>query len=282
MSKSAETVASTLLRELPDGACTHEGEGSFVIMEGQTTCRHCGLVVPMEFLAGTSAGSMLDKQQFRPEWRNFGEGDSSRCYMRRQDKLRTVMGDIVHLIRDPEVLSRANQLYFQVTKKDILRKSSRRGVIFACVFHAYKENGQARTPDELAIILNMRKKVVSKGLKYFYMQLSKTEQLNPVYITPFHFFPTLWRQVGLTFDGPIASDLVNLFLKCHAKSSLMNRSNPQSVASAMVYYYLCSHSQAMTCAKFASIVNLSVITISRLASDISRIMGTADTIRLLP
>lgn len=271
------TSSKAILQPLGPGDCTHDG--SFSQVDGQTLCRSCGLEVPREY---QSADSHMRDATFQPEWRNYDDVDSSRCYMRRHDNKKSVMAEVAHLIQDPTIIARANQLYFQVTQRDILRKSSRRGVIFACLFHAYKDHDKPRTPDELALLLSVTKKVVSKGLKYFYLQLSKSEALNQVYITPFHFFPTLWKQVGYAFSRPVASELVDLFNSVHSRCALLNRSNPQSVASAIMYYYICLKQVPMGCAEFASLVRLSVITISRLTTAIAELLNTTDLIKISP
>jgi len=193
-----------------------------------------------------------------------------------------------HIVRDPNILGRANQLYHQVTHTDILRKSSRRGVIFACIFYAYRLNDQLRTPDELAQQLSVSKRVISKGLKYvtlrmqrFHPEAPKGVQSMGQHVTPFHYFPMLWRKIGLAFDAPIAHDLVHLFSRLHMQHPMLNRSNPQSVASAMVYYYLCQQNTGIVCAKVSDAVGLSVVTILRLATEISRFLNTTESVALI-
>ena len=67
---------------------------------------------------------------------------------------------------------------------------------------------------------------------------------------------------------------------CHYlenRSALLNRSNPQSVAAAIVYLYLCLEPEykeklGMSKIKFAHIVNLSDITITKLGKESQRII----------
>jgi len=248
-------------------------------------------------------------EAYQPEWRTGGGGGSgggggggsggggrsvgrklmSRCSMRRQDSSkRTVMSAYSHIVRDPNILGRANQLYHQVTHTDILRKSSRRGVIFACIFYAYRMNDQLRTPDELAQQLSVSKRVISKGLKYVTLRMQRFNPTGPKgvmsmgqHVTPFHYFPMLWRKIGLAFDAPIAHDLVHLFSRLHMQHPLLNRSNPQSVACAMVYYYLCQKRTGIPCSRVSDAVGLSIVTISRLATEISKFLETTDAFPLV-
>ena len=73
-------------------------------------------------------------------------------------------------------------------------------------------------------------------------------------------------------------DLYNMIQN---KSSLINRSNPQSVISGLVFYYCRLIGKNITCSKFSNIVNLSDITVSRISKNISDILGTRDKISLL-
>jgi transcription initiation factor TFIIIB Brf1 subunit/transcription initiation factor TFIIB len=75
--------------------------------------------------------------------------------------------------------------------------------------------------------------------------------------------------------------VIDLYKMIQNKSSLINRSNPQSIVSGLVFYYCRLIGKNITCSKFSSIVNLSDITISRISKNISDILGTRDKISLL-
>lgn len=68
------------------------------------------------------------------------------------------------------------------------------------------------------------------------------------------------------------------------RSPLLNRSNPQSVAAAIIYLYLCLEPEykerlGLTKIKFANIVKLSDITITKLGKESQRIIQN-DNIRI--
>lgn len=276
--------------------CSHEGTFDTQERSGDgdtAVCRVCGLEVPIEYALPPSVQLNMNTNDrhalHRPEWRTGGNGAGGDGeYMRRHTPVRrTVMSPYVHIVRHPGVLSKAAELYHEVTQADILRKNSRRGVIFACIFYAYRIYDQLRTPDELSVELDVNKRVISRGLKFVTLRLQSFGRGKPKgvlgmgqHVTPFHYFPTLWRKIGMAFAAPVAQELVVLFKSLHMQNALLNRSNPQSVACAMVYYYLCQKESEVTCSQLSKLVGLSVVTINRLAVEITRHLGTESSVAL--
>ena len=70
-------------------------------------------------------------------------------------------------------------------------------------------------------------------------------------------------------------DEVNeLYLKIHNRSSILNRSRPQSVASGLVRYYILLKGKDISIKEFQQKVKLSELTIEKMAREISRILKT--------
>ena len=65
-----------------------------------------------------------------------------------------------------------------------------------------------------------------------------------------------------------------LYSKIHNKSSILNRSRPQSVASGLVRYYILMKGKDISMKEFKQKVKLSELTIEKMAKEISRILKT--------
>ena len=74
------------------------------------------------------------------------------------------------------------------------------------------------------------------------------------------------------------NEVVELYNKTKNKSSKLNRSRPQSVASALTYYWICSKKMDISLKKFAQKVDLSELTIQKNAKEVSIVLGTTDII----
>ena len=96
--------------------------------------------------------------------------------------------------------------------------------------------------------------------------------MKTTYITP----QNLIREIMKKFDAtPEQIDEVNqLYLQIHNKSSILNRSRPQSVASGLVRYYILLKGKDITIKEFRQKVKLSELTIEKMAKEISRVLQT--------
>src|SRR5271157_2251300 len=104
-------------------SCPHDDT---IDNNGTETCVSCGLEI---------AHSLSSS----PEWKSFSEDDhgaSQRCSWKRTG-IRNIYTELEPFNLSREVVLRANELYLQVAGDKTLR--SRKAVIFACVFNAYKE-----------------------------------------------------------------------------------------------------------------------------------------------
>ena len=234
-------------------------------------CIECGLKVNEEY-------------NFLPEWRFYGENDNknsddpNRCQYRKiPDK--GIRKDLEKMGLPCDIIDIADKLYTDITKGDIKRSNLRKGIMFACVFQAYKNLGKPETPDYLSKKFNINKKNMSKGLTYFCL---RSQEKKKDYITAEHFIPKICEKFNI-IDEHI-NNILNLYKKIGDKSSILNRSNPQSVSSALVYYYIKKTKDDsfiknknipdITAAIFGQEVNLSEVTIINKANEIDDILNS--------
>jgi len=167
-----------------------------------------------------------------------------------------------------EIIHLADRFYSMVTNGDIKRSNLRKGIMFACVFYAYKEVGNPQTPDSLREIFGITRKNVSKGLTYFCLGCPKRNLDH--YISAAHFIPQVFKTFGIKEEH--TQECLQLFKTIEHKSSLLNRANPQSVSKGIVFYYLRKINSEINITAYSKEVDLSEVTINRICNTIDSIL----------
>jgi len=221
---------------------------------------------------------LYDKITHKAEWRYYGDNDNqhsydpSRCqYVKRPDK--GIKSDLIKLGFTNQIIELADGLYSRVTDGEIKRSDLRKGIMFACVFQAYKNIGTPKTPEELQTIFKISRRKLSKGLTYFKTRIPKDDDIVTQYITAEHFIPTLSQVFDLKDEH--IKNILMLYKTLEQKSSSICTSTPQSVAAGIIYYYLYKKINfPITASKFGKEVKLSEITISKISNDIDDILSS--------
>ena len=251
-----------------EGECKHEHT---IDSDGSIICVDCGEKIKEDNYVCEEA-----------EWRYYGSNDNveasdpSRCQYRKViDK--GITKDLTVLGFSLDIAEKANELYLIVTNGDIKRSNFRKGIMFACVFHAFIELGQEKTTNYLTKIIKISKRNISKGFTYYGLQMPKDRREKYVYITAEHYIPIILKELRVTEDH--IQNVLELYRRLKGKSYLLNTSNPQSIASGFVYYYLKKiKSDLISPTQFGNmeIVNLSEITITRISNEIEDIINNDD------
>lgn len=250
--------------------CMHQ---STTTVDGNTICLICNL--------------KLHETLVDNETRYYGAADTrynrdpSRHNQRKSEE-RRLHGDLEPLGFPQDVIERANDYYKVIIKDKIYRAGNRLSIVFACTYHAYEDIGEPRLPTELAKEFKLDKKGISNGLKTFSKIFRKRPQKK--YINAMDLVPKLLADLNISSNQHRAClDDINTiyqFVQAQTKSKTFNSSNPQSVASGLVYYYLKlqdvtnSPNKTITRANFAKVVKLTDITFTRIAIEIHKILGT--------
>lgn len=236
---------------------------------GVEICADCGIEIYKEL-------------SLEPEWRFYGDNDSkhasdpSRCHIRKiEDK--NIYKDIEKYDFSIDISRETNTSYLEVTKGQIRRGNYRKSIIFACAFNAYKNQGNPQNPEELREKFGLSKKEASRGLTFY--NLNKNDKKKkPIYISPISFIPRVMHKFNAN-DLHVAR-VTDLYTKIQNRSKLLNRSNPQSTISGLIYYYFRLIGGNITCPKFSKMVKLSDITISKISKNISEILKTTEKVKL--
>ena len=229
---------------------------------GVLTCRGCGREVKDRGTkwAGIEGGK--------------GIADPHRCQARKVDE-KSILKDIEAYGFAPTVAHMANDIYLQVTDSKIYRGESRKGIIFSCVFHAFKVLGNPQSCDALMSVFKLDRKVILKGMKHVALYAPKESTFRTTYITPVEIVDEIMTKLNATKEQK--QDVITLYetiKKTPAKSSLIKRSKPQSVAAGLVFYYITKNNKKITMEEFTQIVGLSDLTITKLVKEIVQILET--------
>lgn len=241
--------------------CTHE---NIINEKGMSVCVDCG-------------EEMQYKNTHDKEWRYYGQGDSknssdpNRVQMRKCED-RNIFKDVENLGFSDKVVARANKIYAQVTKGKIFRGNSRRAIVFASIFHSFKLGGHPQSHERLIRIFNLNRKTGLRGLKYVNLYAPKDSKIRTTYISPINLVEEILEQFSATKEQK--NEVIELYEKIKNKSSRLNRSRPQSVSSGLVFYWTCLKGKNISLKEFAKKVQLSELTISKIAKEISDVLHT--------
>lgn len=251
-----------IIEENPN-RCSHE---NFIEEKGTRICVNCG--EELEFNIEN------DK-----EWRYYGQTDTkhnsdpNRVHMRKSED-RNIFKDVENLGFSESIIAKANKIYSQVTNGKIFRGNSRRAIVFACVFHAYKIVGRPQSHDRLIKIFNLNRKTGLKGLKHVNLYAPRDSKLRTTYIAPINLVEEIMEQFGATSDQ--VQEIIDIYNKIKDRSPKLNRSRPQSVASSIVYYWIKIKKKNITLKEFAKKVGLSELTINKIVKEINEITKDDD------
>jgi transcription initiation factor TFIIIB Brf1 subunit/transcription initiation factor TFIIB len=243
-------------------------------------CQHPRILMENSHKICENCGILMNKDlSFEKEWRFYGlndtkhHNDPNRCHLRKIEEV-SIFKDVDKLGFSEKIILYANSIYEEVTQKKIYRGNSRRGIIFACIFHAYKMNDLPQSCESLIKVFGIERKIALKGLKYVNLNASKNSVFRHHYISPEDLINEIMDKFYATPDQK--QEVLELYKQIENKSSLLNRSRPQSVSSGVVRYYILKKEKDVPMSVFKSKVNLSELTINRIVKEIERIIEQED------
>ncbi len=242
-----------------NGECRHTERD---IIHGQKICCECG-----EHL-----DDVVDEDQ---ECRYYGSNDNKHTsdpsrvqYRKNPDK--GIRKDLERLQFSQEVIQLADQYYGEVTQGKIKRGNLRKGIMFACVFEAFKSLGKHQLPDHLKDIFCIQKRDMSQGLTYFSKGKPSREK---TYSTPEHFIPKLCDKFNLKKD--FVEEVLGLW-KQVCENQGLSHSYPQSVSAGCIYYVLKKKNIDISPYDFGKVLGMSEITITKKAHEIDEVLSSLE------
>jgi transcription initiation factor TFIIIB Brf1 subunit/transcription initiation factor TFIIB len=242
-------------------------------------CNHDEIVTEMASRICIKCGYEIDKElNYDKEWRFYQnkeskiQNDTTRCHMRKNDT-KTIHKDLENLGFNNKIINTANDLYQKVTQGKIYRGNSRKSIVFACVFSAFKIHNNPQTCENLIRIFNLKRKIGLKGLKHIHLNIDKNTQVQNIRITPYHIISDMMQKF-ITTDANQVKEVHNIYDFIKNKSSILNRSRPNSTAAGVIYYYILKNKKSLTLKQFSNEVELSELTIKKIVKQIDLIYGT--------
>ena len=235
-------------------ACTHVN----IITEGNTPyCQDCGMELPSHVITESQTSRL----------------DPGRCQIRKQEE-KGIYRDVEHMGFNEQIVRTANKIFAQTTKGQIYRGNSRKAIIFACVFHAFKITGQPQSHESLIEMFNLEKRTGLKGLRIVYLQSEKGSLIRNRHITA----QDLIKEIMKKFEAKPEqiAEVEELYKLTKNRSSILNRSRPQSTAAGIVYYYVRREGKDIPMKTFVDKVKLSELTVMKIAKEISNVLNTPE------
>ena len=241
-------------------------------------CQHEEVVTELSVKVCTKCGYEIDKElNYDKEWRYYQskektQGYNTRCQVRKTN-VKTIHKDLENLGFNSKIINTANELYQKVTQGKIYRGNSRKSIVFACVFSAFKIHNNPQTCENLIRIFNLKRKLGLKGLKYIHLNIDKQTQVQNIRITPYHIISEMMQKF-ITSEPKQVEEVHAIYDFIKNKSSVLNRSRPNSTAAGIIYYYILKNKKAITLKQFSNEVELSELTIKKIVKEIDIIYGT--------
>ena len=242
-------------------------------------CMHDDIINDNGVISCTECGIEVSKiVSYEKDWRYYGSDDTrknsdpNRCHIRKiEDK--SIFKDVENFGFSEKIVNLANDMYTHVTKGKIYRGNSRKAIIFGCIFHSVKMNGKMYSCESLRTIFKLDKKIILKGLKHVNLNSPKNGTIVNRYITPIELVHEYIVKFPYVEEDKIL--IGELYEKIKNKSSIINRSRPQSVASSLIYYYFSNKlgSNNFSIKEFIKKVKLSELTINKISKEIIKILN---------
>ena len=253
------------------------------LLELNKICSHSNTTSEGGMELCMDCGEELDRAISREkEWRYYGQSDTrhysdpNRCHIRKNEE-RTIFKDVENMGFSDKITHKANKIYMECTGGKIYRGNSRKAIVFACIFHSYKLSGKPQTCDTLIKIFNLDRKAGLKGLKHVNLNVPKSSPIRTTYITPEHLIDDIMNKFSAQDEQK--KEVVDLYKQIVNKSSMLNRSRPQSVSAALVYTWVCKKDIDISIKEFTKKVGLSELTITKIAKQIVEILDEDIEIR---
>lgn len=241
-----------------DNMCKHPS-----IDKHNKCCKICGVEINDDIFFNQEMSAYSNNN------RKFN--NPSRCHARKSQE-RTIYKDLSNLNIPDNIIKEANILYQHVVQDRIYRGNTRKAIIFACIFYAYKKAGLPQSCDTLTNLFNIDRKDGLHGLKIVNLHTNNTIVPKSTYITPTNIITEIMHKFSA--EEQDTKNVIELYNRIYKKSELLNRARPQSIASGLIRYYIIKNNKNIPIETFLSIVNISELTINRIVKEISKILDS--------
>ena len=239
--------------------CRHARTAS---LHGQTHCRDCGETI----------------LSFCQEDTHYFE-DASTVLATERKAPKSIRKELEPLALPEDIKDRADRIYAYKVGDNTYRANVRQEVKFNCIYEAYKQAGIVCDPNEIAAMLGIKRKGMSRGImRCSSLVTGKNDKEEPQILTAFDLVPSMLERCGIQGDASHLEDMQRVYQYTKDRSELLNRSKPQSIAAALIFYYLKQVESDRKIAKneIAKKCGISVMTLGKVAAEFENICPKAD------
>ena len=231
----------------------------------------------------SDCGFEINTLDFSQEWRWFGPSDNRFAndpdvviILKVKPKGVQSVFNSVSLTIPPSLLEIVDLKYnkvLEVNKCKILRGDGRRAIVGVCLFYSYPEIGEYRTAAYIQKILNINQRNMSIAMKIYLKAFPNDRTLH---ITADKLIPWIMKLTNVPQKHYETIIATHKYLS--GSSKIIERSAPQSVAAATIYFYLCLFPEykeelGLNKINFAAKAKLSAMTIFKLVTTMAEISG---------
>lgn len=195
--------------------------------------------------------------------------DTNRCNIRKETE-KNIYQDVKDMNISDKVIRVANELFTEITSDNIRRGNARRSIVFACVFQSYKILGKPQNPETLISLFHITKSAGMRGMKYLNKHVPKNSKIRTTHITPIDIIKDIIEKFNSSAEQE--KSIINIYERIHHKSSMLNRSRPLSIAAGVIFYWIEKNKSNVSLEDFVKKVNMSAITIKKVANEVKRII----------
>ncbi|HSA76315.1 MAG TPA: hypothetical protein VLE02_02100 [Nitrosarchaeum sp.] len=216
---------------------------------------------------------------FKPEWRFYEQTskNSARCRSPSDaDPLKKTLNALQIEVHGA-IKRSAIKKYLKVSKGATTRNSRRVSLIAVCLYFSFADYGEPRPTDVMCKQFNIDRKEMSSAMNEYY-EVFPDDRKRP--FEPKDYVTFVAKLVGIK-EPHIISRIIKLCRVLDKTSVLIQRSAPQSVSAAAIYFYLymdkkyCKELGITKLHDFAVRVDLSEITIQKLSSAMTEVFAKA-------
>ena len=251
------TVTQNLVSRILPSNCDHSAASE---VNGLWVCSSCGIE--------------SDILLFNSEWKGYDSNVQSRIAAPHgNNRESSLIRELRAYGINDSVINLTMKKFFEVVGKKTVRNDRRKSIIAVCLLFAYREHGENRTIDDVRKLFNLDRKKVSSARREYYSHF-KNDMLSE--ITPEHLLHRILVLTQIPFKHYLNLQAIARSIK-NASTTLI-RSNPQSVASGITFFYLLTYAPNLLntffqnderwLTNFAEKLDLSEITVKKLTKEV--------------
>jgi transcription initiation factor TFIIIB Brf1 subunit/transcription initiation factor TFIIB len=164
--------------------------------------------------------------------------------------------ELAHININDDIKNRANEICTQMNI-GIHRGMKRKKLLFYCLYHAYKQFGIIEDPKNIAEMIGLPNKEICKALSMFCGKVN-----SKMYLTPYDYIRKYHEELKLPSDMLI--HINNIADEVFKIDTSLQDEYPQSVAGAIILYYMTINGIAVDKKEFSKMIGKSMVSISKL------------------